>query len=216
MKLSYLGLIGDVHAEAERLEAALLFLRQMGVEHILCVGDIVDGPGDVDRCCELLDQARVAVVRGNHDRWLVDNQMRDLPEATQREALSDRSKTFIESLPTTRTFETVAGRLLLCHGLGDNDMQSITPQDYGYALEVKDELHELIQQRQFRFIVNGHTHRRMVRHFEHLTVINAGTLYHAHEPCIALVDFKSNTADFLEITGNVIGKPNDTSRLFLI
>jgi predicted phosphodiesterase len=199
MKLSRLGLIGDVHAEAARLAAALDFLREQAVEAILCVGDIVDGYDSVDRCYELLMRDKVAVVRGNHDRWLVEGQMRNLPEATLMESLSAGSRSLLASLPPTLRFDTVAGPLLLCHGLGSNDMRRLTPDDYGYALEVNEELNELIQQRQFRFIVNGHTHRRMVRHFPGLMVINAGTLYRDHDPCVALVDFNDAMVRFYKV-----------------
>jgi putative phosphoesterase len=202
--LSNIGLIGDVHAEAERLEAALEFMQQAGVQRILCVGDIADGSGDVNRCCQLLEQAGVAVVRGNHDRWLMQGIMRDLPAATRSDEINEKSKSFIKSLPSTQTFETVSGKLLLCHGLGDNDMQRLTPDDYGYALQFKDELHRLIEKREFRFVIGGHTHRRMVRHFDHLTVINPGTLYDAQSPCIALADFSTMQVRFHNFTGNTI------------
>jgi putative phosphoesterase len=204
MRLKRVGIIGDVHAEATRLEAALHFLHTAQVERILCVGDIVDGPGSVDRCCELLQQAQVEVVRGNHDRWFVHNTMRDLPQATQWEDISDASRAYITSLPATKTFETVAGRLLLCHGMGDNDMQRLTPDDYGYALEFKDELHDLIRNRDFTFVVSGHTHRRMVRRFDHLTVINAGTLYNSHEPCITIANFEAGAVQFYDFQDKML------------
>jgi len=203
MLLKRVGIIGDVHAEAARLEAALHFLSAAQVESILCVGDIVDGPGSVDRCCELLHQAQVAVVRGNHDRWFVLNTMRDLPQATQLDDISETSRSFIQSLPGTLSFDTVAGRLLLCHGVGDNDMQRLTPDEYGYALEFKDELHALIRNREFAFMLGGHTHRRMVRRFDHMTVINAGTLYNGHSPCIAIADFDAGHVQFHDFRDEV-------------
>ncbi len=69
--LEEIGLIGDIHAEADYLEIALRFFQMAQVEKILCVGDIVDGWGNVDRCCKLLEQAEVVTVHygcNNHDR----------------------------------------------------------------------------------------------------------------------------------------------------
>ena len=117
MSFERVGIIGDIHAEAVRLEAALHFLQKKNVECVLCVGDIVDGQGNVDRCCELLKQNNVIIVRGNHDRWFMEGSMRNLSEATQQEDISEASKNFIESLPATQSLETTAGQLLLCHGL---------------------------------------------------------------------------------------------------
>lgn len=44
-----LGLIGDVHGEAELLERALEALRSNGVSVIACTGDVVDGLQDLER-----------------------------------------------------------------------------------------------------------------------------------------------------------------------
>jgi hypothetical protein len=52
--LERIGLIGDVHTEDARLERAIRELVARGAERLLCVGDIVDGPGDLARCCDLL------------------------------------------------------------------------------------------------------------------------------------------------------------------
>ena len=211
MSFERVGIIGDIHAEAVRLEAALHFLPKKNVECVLCVGDIVDGQGNVDKCCELLKQNNVIIVRGNHDRWFIEGSMRNLSEATQQEDVSEASKNFIESLPATQALETTAGQLLLCHGLGRNDMQRLTPDDYGYALEVMEELHSLLRNRDFQFVVNGHTHRRMVRQINHLSIINARTLYYAHEPCIAVADFRANQVQFYDFQENELvqsGRPN--------
>jgi putative phosphoesterase len=213
MQLRRIGIIGDVHAESTRLEAALRFLHAAQVERILCVGDIVDGPGSVDRCCELLQQAQVAVVRGNHDRWFAQGTMRDLPRATQPADISEASRTFINSLPSTQAFETAAGRLLLCHGMGDQDMLSITPDTYSQALLFKDRVHQLLRSHEFSFVINGHSHRRMVGRFDHLTLINAGALYDAHHhgdvPCIALADFKAGHVQFYEFQDGMLAGSGD-------
>jgi predicted phosphodiesterase len=86
-QVGYVGLIGDVHAEDALLEAALDYLKGKNVEVILCTGDVADGFGSVARCCELLHQNGVRTVRGNHDRWLIADVMRVLPEATDKNEL---------------------------------------------------------------------------------------------------------------------------------
>jgi predicted phosphodiesterase len=53
--ISKLGLIGDIHAEDAYLERALGVLRSRNVPLVVSTGDIVDGPGSVERCCELLE-----------------------------------------------------------------------------------------------------------------------------------------------------------------
>ena len=202
MPLSRIGLIGDVHAQDARLHTALTFLRGCNVERIICVGDIVDGFGDGERCCRLLRQFEVATVRGNHDRWLLDDQMRELPGAVLLSSLRVEAVEFLRALPRTLTFDTAHGPLLLCHGVGANDMNKLTPDDYGYALECNDELQALMRAGQYRFGVGGHTHQRMARRFGPLTWINPGALVDEHrEPSFALADFEREHIEFYEFAG---------------
>jgi predicted phosphodiesterase len=194
--LKRVGAIGDIHGEDIHLEAALEFLAGR-VERVLAVGDIVDGPGDVRRCCQLLTEHEVEVVMGNHDRWLLDGTMRFDEAGPEQD--SPLVRDYLDGLPATRSYDTQAGRLLLCHGLGDNDMRRLTPDDYGYALETNDELQELLKTQVHRFVIGGHTHRRMVKDFGGVTVINVGTLFREHEPCFTSVDFVQREVSFYQI-----------------
>ncbi|MBW2453950.1 MAG: metallophosphoesterase family protein [Deltaproteobacteria bacterium] len=194
-----LGLIGDVHAEDGLLAAALAFLQRRELDLILCTGDLADGPGSVKRCAELLQQAHVVTVAGNHDRWLLTGRMRQLPEATARGRLDRTTRRYLSELPKTVELETIHGKALLCHGLGEDDMARLHPDDYGYAIEQNWELQELLRDRRYHFVLNGHSHHRMVRRFDHLTVINAGTLKRDHDPGFLMVDFASGEATLLDL-----------------
>lgn len=190
-----LGLLGDVHGEDALLERALGELEELGADLRLCTGDIADGPGDVTRCCELLAAHDVLTVRGNHDRWLLANTMRELPDATRRDSLAERTLSYLEALPATHTLSTPLGSVMLCHGLGKDDMGGVRPDDDGYALEVNDLLHQLRRDPSVAMVVNGHTHRPMVRHFEGLTIINAGTLLRHHDPGYLVADLETGRVD---------------------
>jgi len=183
------GVIGDVHAEHRRLEAVLDFMSARKVDAIWCTGDLADGTGDVDACCELLRGARVIAVAGNHDRWLLSNRMRGVPHAHALEALAGATREFLDALPATRTIETVRGPALLCHGVGDNDMRKVWPGSARMPIERSGELDALIETGCVRFVVNGHLHYRIVVNFERLTLVNAGTLRGDHRPGVSIVDF---------------------------
>jgi predicted phosphodiesterase len=185
-----IGLIGDLHAEHEALAFVLAELRQLGAETLLQVGDIADGPGDLTRTVELLREHQVLAVRGNHDRWLLGNQLRELPYAMQ---LSDTVPTVIDylnALPVTREFRSPRGHVLLCHGLGTSDMVGVKPDHEGYDISSNTELQRLITERRYRFVLNGHTHRSMLRTFGPLSIVNAGTLLRDDERCFTYVDFE--------------------------
>lgn len=197
-------MVGDVHCAHEALAAALAHLSKSELDHVLCVGDIPDGPGDINACCTLLDDQDVLCVAGNHERWLFAEEMRDLPNATPLVDLTDRSASFLRGLPKTRELETVAGRALLCHGLGESDMAKLEPEDQGYALENNDALNRLLAEGRYAFVINGHTHKRMVRRVGTLTVINANTLHRDYNPCCVVVDFERETAQFFDIANGAV------------
>jgi len=197
-----IGAIGDIHGEDQHLETALEFLHGSDVDVVLAVGDIVDGRGDINRCCELLQTHNVLTVKGNHERCLFAGEMRDLPEATAIEEIDAANLDFLFSLPTTRTFKTQFGPLMLCHGLSEYDVAGVWPGDYGYALESNLALLRLTLEARFRFVVNGHTHSRMVREFGNLTIVNAGALVHDHNPCFLTLDFEAGVAEYFNLGGS--------------
>jgi predicted phosphodiesterase len=206
-----IGLIGDIHAEDALLEQALDFLGARGVELIVATGDVADGPGSVDRCCDLLEARRVIVVRGNHDRCLVAGTARDLPHATAAHALAPGTLQRLSQLPITVELDTVAGRALLCHGLGHDDLGKVDPEEDEMRLPEHDDLGQLIAglgPRPPRWILNGHSHRRMVHARAGVTVINAGTLRRDHEPCFFEIDFHALAATVFDFDG--AGRIDDT------
>jgi len=196
--LKHFGIIGDVHAEDIALATTLDALRAMRVDAILCVGDIVDGVGSVDECCSLLQQHHVIAVRGNHERWFLGGTMRELSDANPVGSLSKATMAYLSSLPPTITLKTILGDLMLCHGLGRKDMACLTPDDYGYALEVNGDLHELLATG-VKLVVGGHTHKRMVRRFDSTTIINAGTLKRNYHPCFGLINLVTRKVQFFNL-----------------
>lgn len=199
--LRRIGVIGDIHCEDRRLAAALQFLQTQALDLICAVGDIIDGPGDPNRTFALLEQHQVVMVRGNHERWLVRNEMRGLPDAQSRFDFDALAWAYLNGLPLMRRFETVAGRMLLCHGLGDDDMAGVWPFDDTLALHSNIALWRLVNAGEYAFVVNGHTHQRMVWTFGGLTIINAGTLYRRHHPCFCLVDFAQSLVQYFNVDG---------------
>jgi predicted phosphodiesterase len=197
--ISKLGLIGDIHAEDVRLERALEVLRARGVPLVMATGDVADGAGSFDRCCELLEKQGVITVCGNHDRWLLAGTARDLPDATPPSAASPHARRFLQQLPLMVELPLLGGLALLCHGIGPNDMAKVGPDDYGYALESNDDLQALVRAGHYRWVLNGHSHHRMVRSFGGLTVINAGTLKRDASPCFLEVDFEHSVALVFEL-----------------
>ena len=188
------GIIGDVHCYADVLVAVIDRLQDANLDAILCVGDIVDGPGDADDTCRLLMERNIECVAGNHEQWFLENKARDKPNATQ--TLSQVSKTFIAGLPTLRFYQTPHGRAMLCHGVGLDDEAFLRPDTRGYALQDIPTLRELMIDPDLKFMLGGHTHQIMVRAFEGLTVVNAGTIHQEFDAQYCVVDFEQLSVEF--------------------
>lgn len=183
------GLIGDLHAEDQALELVIGQLQRLGVDVLLQVGDIADGAGDLARTIALLREHRVLAVRGNHDRWLLGNQLRELPRAHRLADVAPEIVQYLGELPVTREFRSPRGHVLLCHGLGKNDMACVKPDHESYDIAVNAELQQLISERRYRFVLNGHTHRPMLRTFGPLSIVNAGALHPDYERAFTWIDF---------------------------
>jgi putative phosphoesterase len=199
--LRRIGVLGDIHCEDDRLETALRFFETRRLDLICSVGDVVDGPGDPNRTSDLLIEHKVACVRGNHERWLLKGEMRDLPDSNTYFDFKVSSWEFVKGLPALRKFETVAGTALLCHGLGEDDMAGVRPGDDKLTLLSNDALWDLVYSQEYDFVIDGHTHRRLVQKFDDLTLINAGTLFRKHNPCCLIVDFEAGVAEYFNLPG---------------
>jgi predicted phosphodiesterase len=136
-----------------------------------------------------------------------------LPDATPVDGITPESRQMLAQLPEMVEFDTVCGRALLCHGLGPNDMAKVAPDDVGYALESNDDLQGLLRGSKYRWILNGHSHRRMVRNFGDVTLINAGTLLRHHQPCFLELDFEARSGLVHEFdpSGRVSTTPGEFS-----
>jgi predicted phosphodiesterase len=197
--LHRIGLIGDIHGEDVSLALALRVLGDAGAEQVMAVGDIVDGPGSVDRCCELLAGSGSAVVRGNHERWFLTDMMRELPAATR--TLGAEAHAFLAALPATLRFEVPGGAGLLCHGLAADDMTSVALDADALSIRWNAPLAALLDEEHPLWVLNGHTHRRGVWSYRRLVVINGGTLFREHDPCFSLVDLARGEVTYFDVHG---------------
>lgn len=197
--LHRVGVIGDIHCQDDALELVLRYFADLSIRPVLAVGDIVDGAGDANRVCSLLAEHRVLSVSGNHDRWLLEGSMRELPDATAICALRKDAREWLAQLPKTRSFQTPRGDLLLCHGLDEDDMASLRPGEEGFGLEFNFALHKLVASKRYPLVINGHTHLPMVRTVGQLTIINAGTLDRRSRPVCSVIDFDRGNVEFFDI-----------------
>ena len=65
-----LGLITDIHEHVDHLRTALKTLNDHQVDQIVMIGDVFEMGQQIEETCQLLTEANVAGVWGNHDYGL--------------------------------------------------------------------------------------------------------------------------------------------------
>lgn len=65
-----IGIIADVHEEAERLAQAVEMLRRDGMDALVFLGDLVQMAKRLEECVEILNDAGAVGVIGNHELGL--------------------------------------------------------------------------------------------------------------------------------------------------
>lgn len=197
--LTTLGVLGDIHVEDERLETAIHWLEARDTERIVHVGDVCDGRGSLERTLALLHDHQIEGISGNHERWFLARAMRELRLAHPAEALTPSVEAALTALPPQRLLHTIAGPLLLCHGVGEDDMLVLRPDTPLGAIAGSPALQRLLAWDALRFVVSGHTHLHTVRRVAHLTWINAGTLKYDDAPVVTRLDFAEGRATFASL-----------------
>jgi predicted phosphodiesterase len=196
----FFALLGDVHA-SPLLAPALDFVASLGVDRVLCTGDLCDGPGDLAATLDQLRAHDVCCVRGNHDRWLLTDRLRTLPDAHVSASLSDGDRAWLSALPITLAFAD--GALLLTHSLFEDDMSFV--RDDTPARDVQDNpawRRSLASHPSARVVVTGHTHHRMAREIDGRALVNPGTLHPQHAPGFATLDLARGAFTVYEFRKN--------------
>ena len=189
-----------MHAEHKRLGRILPWLKRQSVDAVACTGDVADGPGCLSSAAAALRDEEVLTVSGNHDRWLLQDRVRHVSNAHRLEQTCSTTIDYLSALPGTIEFETVAGKVLLCHGIGANDLGKAWPGTERSKPIHCEELDRIISSGRYRFVINGHMHFRVIVNFQVLTLINAGTITGPH-PGVLILDFGEGTVDSYNVCG---------------
>lgn len=116
-----IGLISDIHGNILALETAYKEFEKLGVEKVLCAGDIIGlGPYPEEAVQFLKSKNNLIAIRGNHEGYLLDGipKIIHARPMTEEETnhhkwihgrLSESSKEYLNSLPKEQTvkFEDV-------------------------------------------------------------------------------------------------------------
>ena len=178
-----LGVISDVHGDLGALQPALAQMDDLGVDLVVCAGDIVDGGDEPGEVVALLSARGVVCIQGNHDRWGLARHERGESEHdgdARKLYLQPETMRWLGALPTrwNRTIEGV--RVAVRHGTPNSDMDGIYPGVTGSELE------RMLERVEADVLIVGHTHIPLVKHVSGgRLVVNPGALWRGAEASAA-------------------------------
>jgi putative phosphoesterase len=177
-----IGLLSDIHADAECLELALQLLRKRGIGYnqMVCMGDLVEKGDAGDRVIALIKQHGIACIAGNHDReaennlrWFVAQGANQTELMAQGRLLSEQSLKFLESLPNLRLLKAEGLNILMAHGAPFNEALYLFPGSSPllYKQAARD-----TQEAGANILLVGHTHIPMQGEIYGVKIFNPGSV----------------------------------------
>jgi predicted phosphodiesterase len=123
-----LAIVTDIHGNLPALEVVWHEIRQVKPDLVVNLGDIASGPLWPQETVRWLmarereDPGRWATLRGNHERQLLEPDIRKMSaaDAYAARALGPAEKAWLAALPVTCW---LADDILLCHGTPDSDLR---------------------------------------------------------------------------------------------
>jgi len=143
-----IGIISDVHGDVHALRDALAQIDKIGVDRIVCCGDIVDYGLFPDETIALLRARDVIAIRGNHDRWAIKGDAL----ASSDGLLTEPSLAWLASLPPNWRTVVDGVRIVVWHARPRSDMNGVA-HDAPYH-----ELRALLDNEDADVLLVGHTH----------------------------------------------------------
>jgi len=150
-----IGIISDIHANLEALEAVLRVLKDKGATRFACCGDIVGYGPDPNGCVEIIRVLDCVCVAGNHDYGVAGktplagfNSTANRAALWTRPVLTESNRRYLEGLSLTAQ----EGSLFIVHS------SPSAPDAWEYVLTVREAAGEMEHYRAGVCVV-GHSHQ---------------------------------------------------------
>ena len=107
-----LGLISDVHGNIVALEKVFEEFRKIGVDKVLCAGDIIGlGPYPEEAVQFLMKQDNIISVRGNHEGYLLDG----IPKIIHARPMTEEETKYLDKMPKIQTIDFAGKKIFMAH-----------------------------------------------------------------------------------------------------
>jgi predicted phosphodiesterase len=201
-----LALVSDIHGNDVALAAVVAELARLGVERVVCLGDVVQGGPQPAEVLDALAALGWPVVLGNSDDFLLrlPEQSEEAVTARQLEIrawtlarLEPRHLEQMGSWPTTLDLELEGGlELRAFHGSPSSYEHVVLPETADWEAE------QLLGGSGVDVLAGGHTHLQWARWIDGALYVNPGSVgapYDRHQPAD---DFRfTPVAEYAVLTG---------------
>ena len=174
-----LAAIADIHGNDLALEAVLADIAAQGITDIVNLGDCFSGPLEAGKVAERLLSLAIPTVRGNHDRYLIEQRPEDMhiSDVAAYAQLGPVHLDWLRSLPVELIYRD---DVYLCHATPADDnlyWLDIATADGSVVLRPQVEIEALAEGIDAPLILCGHTHiPRMVALSGGRLIVNPGSV----------------------------------------
>lgn len=180
-----IGILSDIHGNHYALMEVLKEAENIGIEHLLILGDIVGYYYHPDKVLDLLSTRQYDLIKGNHEDILFDiiddsNLLEKVSKKYGRghemaiEKLSESSLHMLRKSPSKKEIKIEDVSFLMCHGSPWLENLYIYP-------DADNELLSGFNKYDYDFVLFGHTHYPCIFRTKHGVVINPGSIGQSRE-----------------------------------
>src|SRR6185295_9143358 len=174
------ALISDLHANQLALTAVQRDIARVGVDQVVCLGDVATLGPHPNEIIETLSTMGCPNIMGNHDAFLLDSALihtyTEAPVVIDavdwcRDQLSADELDFLRGFQPTMEIDLDGhGDLFLFHGSPASHMDDLL------ATTPAEDLDRLLGGHQAAVMAGGHTHVQMMRQHHGTILVNPGSL----------------------------------------
>lgn len=183
------AVITDIHSNIFALKVVLSEIDKLGVDKIICLGDIVGNGAYPDETVQLVKKRKdILCVKGNHDMFAtIDLNRVSLCDSRhkmfvwQQKILTKSAKEFLKNLPPMLTFEDCGKKIVAFH-YPKNERGRFKDLVY---LPSKEQVEELFKGLDGDIFLFGHEHTGSLTEVGGRYFLNFGTLGNMLEKDVA-------------------------------
>jgi len=173
-----IAFISDIHGNLHALELVLADIKGVGVDQIICLGDIASLGPQPREVIARLRELQIPIIMGNHENYLLNPQLTENHHPWLRAAeywcltqLTQGELDFLRSFPPQLNLTLDHAIPVLCyHASPRSNEEWIFPTITSEALD------EIFAGETAQIMIGGHTHVQMLRQHKGLLIVNPGSI----------------------------------------